>query len=371
MKKLILTMLVLLGSVAQANQDATTSAMEFAKEEAEKKPEGLLPFIAIGGGYTGSDLLGKAEGSPSTIKLLGSYYFTSPYVIDLAYGVNNQQFSQVTGTNLDTSKTGGVLEFAARYRWESRWQAGIIADQFYEQGKNLGADQGDAHFVGLQALREFNMSTSWLGRVGVRAMALTNNASASNGTVAMYLIDLQFGWNPGAYKPTVRQTSQVNPRQQQEETSQQRLPAPSRPVAEARPEPILRDVSYAGLMAGGEGSFVQFKPAQFAVTGQDEQKISRLAQALNDNRDLYQRVEIHGYTDPSGSAAKNQELSQKRANEVKALLQKHGLQNVDVVAIGEGSTDSTGIKSQDRRAELVFVGVRDEDKLRDAISTVK
>lgn len=362
MKTLILTMLVLLGSIAHGNQDATTSAMEFGREEAEKRPEGLLPFIGIGGGYTGYDLTGAVEGSPATLKLLGSFYLTSPYVFDLGYGVNNQQFSQVTGTSLDTSKTGGALEFAARYRWDNRWQAGIVANQLFEQGKNLSASQGDAHFVGLQALREFNISASWLGRLGARAMALTDNTT---GTVAMYLVDLQIGWNPGAYKPTVRQAAQSSPVE-----APPRMQAPARPIAEARPEPILRDVTYSGLMAG-EGSFIQFKPSQFAVTGKDEQKIARLAQALNDNKDLYQRVEIHGYTDPSGNATINQQLSEQRANEVRALLQKHGLRDVDVVAVGQGSSDSTGIKSRDRRAELVFVGVSDEEKLREALSTIK
>lgn len=368
MKTLILTMLVLLGSIANANQDATTSTMEFGREEAEKRPEGLLPFIGVAGGYTGYDLSGDVEGTPATLKLLGSFYLSGPYVFDLGYGVNNQQFSQVTRTNLDTSKTGGALEFAARYRWESRWQAGIIANQLYEQGKNLGADQGDAHFVGLQALREFNISSSWLGRIGARAMALTNNASGSIGTVAMYLVDLQIGWNPGAYKPTVRQAAQASP--VEAETPTQMQTPPARPVAEARPEPILRDVTYSSLMAG-EGAFIQFKPSQFAVTGQGERKISRLAQALNDNKDLYDRVEIHGYTDPSGSSVINQRLSEQRANEVRTLLEKHGLRDVDVVAIGQGSADSTGIKEKDRRAELVFVGVKDEEKLREALSTIK
>lgn len=377
MKTLILTMLLLLGSLTHANQDATTSAMEFGREEAEKRPEGVLPFIGIGGGYTGYDTAGAVEGTPATLKLLGSFYLpAAPLVFDLGYGVNNQQFSQTDETDLNTAVTGGALEFAARYRWDNRWQAGIVANQLYEQGSNFTAAQGDAHFVGLQALREFNISASWLGRIGARAMALTNN---TEGLVNMYLIDLQIGWNPGAYKPTARQTASANPveetqtsaadtEMQDMDQSQAQMQAPSRPVAQATPEPILKDVTYSSL--AGAGALVQFNSSQVAVRDQDEQKISRLAEALADNSDLFDRVEVHGYTDASGSPEINQQISEQRANEVRSLLRKHGLRDVDVVAMGKGSANSTGISAKDRRAELVFVGVKDEDKLRDALSKV-
>ncbi|MGZ3769773.1 MAG: OmpA family protein [Bdellovibrio sp.] len=368
MKTLILVTLVIFGSLTHA-QDATTSAMEFGREEAEKRPEGLLPFIALGGGYTGYDTAGSVEGTPATIKLLGSYYLPGAHgVFDLGYGVNNQQFSQSTQTNLDTSITGGALELAARYRWDNRWQAGIVANELYEQGKRFTADQGDATFVGLQAMRDFPISASWLGRIGARAMALTNNTA---GLVTMYLVDLQFGWNPGAYKPTARQTAATeNP---VEETTaananpeQTEMQPPARPVTRATPEPILKDVTYSSL--AGEGALIQFSPSQVAVSGADERKISKLADALADNKDLFDRIEVNGYTDATGSPEINQKISEERAKEVRSVLRKHGLRDINVVAMGKGSANSTGVSSKDRRADLVFVGVKDEDKLRDAIN---
>lgn len=370
MKKIILTTLLILGSFANANQDATTSALEFGREEAEQKPEGLLPFIALGGGYTGYDTVGAVEGTPATLKLLGSFYLPAPVVFDIGYGVNNQQFIQHEGADIDTSITGGALEFAARYRWDNRWQAGIVANQLYEQGLNFTADQGDAHFVGLQALREFNVSASWLGRIGARAMALTNN---TEGFVGMYLIDLQIGWNPGAYKPTVRETAAATEEEtsamMEEETPVQRMP-PSRPVAGSEPQPILRDVALSNLVAG-EGMAINFAPSQYAVNAEDQEKITQLAQALNENKDLYDRVEVVGYTDASGNPTVNRQLSEKRANEVANLLQRNGLRDVDVVAVGKGSEESTGISEKDRRADLIFVGVKDENKLREILSSIE
>ncbi len=226
------------------------------------------------------------------------------------------------------------------------------------------------------------MSASWLARVGARAMALTNN---TDGQVNMYMIDLQIGWNPGAYRPSVRQTAAIeeeNPVREpaqaaMDEDMEETAPTagtyvpPARPVASAEPESALRDVSYGSLVGGGTTSIVQFQTAQSNITGQDQQKLSRIAQALNDNKDLYERVEIRGYTDPSGSAAINQRLSEQRANQVRQSLRRNGLRDVNIVAVGRGSEDSTGDISADRRAELVFIGVKDEAKLREALSEIE
>nr|WP_295903425.1 OmpA family protein [uncultured Bdellovibrio sp.] len=384
MKTLILVALISVGSLASANQQTpTTSALEFSREEAERAPEGLVPFIALGGGYTGYENVSSAEGTPATLKLLGSYYFpASHFVMDLGYGVNNQQFTQSRDTTLDTSRTGGALELAARYRWDSKWQAGIVANQFYEQGKALSADQGDAHFVGLQVLREFNMTPSWLARLGVRAMSLTNN---TDGLVPMYLVDLQIGWNPGAYRTSVRQTAaNENPVQREpqnvtnvdeesatsEEMANEEVSTPpSRPVAEVQPQSALRDVALSSVL--GSGSEIQFNTAKASVSTEDQEKLSKVAKALADNRDLFEKVEIHGYADASGSPAINQRISQQRADSVRNIMRQNGLRSSDVIAKGMGSEDSTGVQASDRRAELVFTGVKDEAKLREVLSQIE
>lgn len=364
MKKLLLATLLCAATTAYANQDTTTSALEFSREETATRPSGLLPFLGFGGGYTGYENIKEVEGTPATIKLLGSYYFDAPMVVDLGYGANNQQFS--TNTAAETAITDGALELAVRYRWD-KWQAGVIGNQFYNQGENYSADQADAHFAGLQVLREFNMTPSWLARVGARAQSLTNN---TDGNVMMYLVDLQLGWNPGAYKPSVSQspvatTETMEDEYMLEETATTTT-APARPVAEVVPEPALRDVSYAAL-AGGTA--INFNTSRTALNAQDQQKLSQVAKVLADNSDLYERVEVHGFTDATGSSAINQRISQQRAESVSSILKRNGVS--DVVAVGKGSAESTGSMESDRRAELVFIGVKDEAKLQEALSQVQ
>lgn len=370
MKFTLFALLVSFCSFAHAQEAPTTSALEFSTEEAQRPPKGLLPYIAFGGGYTGYDTLSSVEGSPATLKLLGSYYFENPFVVDIGYGVNNQQFIQ-PNSKQDTANTGGAFELAARYRWDNRWQAGVIANQLFEQGKNLSAEQGDAQFAGLQVLREFNVSSSWLGRIGARAMGLTNN---TGNLVTMYLVDLQIGWNPGAYKPSVRQMSEENASPMKRDTDysytqEETKVEPARPVSMIQPQSAIRDIAFSSLTS--TDAAIQFQTAKSTVSEKDQQKLSRLAKVLNENKELYDHIEVHGYTDASGGKSLNQRISQQRADQVRSVLRQEGLRDVKVLSQGKGATASTGNLNADRRAELVIIGVKDETKLREALSGIE
>lgn len=358
MKSLIVFALIALSvSYSQAQEGAST--MLFGKEEAEVAPRGLLPFIAAGGGYTGYDTFEAAEGTPATLKLLGSLYLESPWVMDFGYGFNNQQFTSDLAT--ETARTEGAMELAARYRTENRWQVGAIYNQFFNQGDAYAAYTADAQFAGLQLLKEFNMSPSWLGRLGGRVQSLTNN---TDGLVIQYLVDLQIGWNPGAYKPSAKAASAAVPAAVAAEQAMNEPTEPSRPVTPVA-EVSLSEVVPAGAAA------ITFGSAKAAVSRKDQQRLDKIAKALRENPDLVDRVEIRGYADTTGSMATNDRISQQRANSVRSALEKSGMGDVDVVAVGKGATDSFGTKSQDRRAELIFHGVKDEDALRKALSDIE
>lgn len=365
MKKLILASLLCAGSLAANAQDqsATSSTLQFSKEAVEAEPRGIIPLIGAGGGYTGYDGSGNGsvEGTPSTVKLLGSYYFDSPWVADIGYGFNAQSFSQSSAYS--SNATNAAVELAARFRWQSRWQAGVVADQFFDQGVNYHANQADAQFVGLQVLKEFNLAPAWIMRVGGRAMALTNNVGED---AYMYLVDLQIGWNPHAYKTSAKSMAAQQPQpQQQADLMDEDMEDTD--VAEAAP--VLRDISYSSLASAGA---IEFSSAKYTVDKKDQQKLGEVAKVLNDNKDLLERVEVVGYADATGSNATNQKISLARAQQVKSILQKNGLKDVPVTAVGKGASEATGGSiASDRRAELVFVGVKDEDALRRALASIQ
>jgi outer membrane protein OmpA-like peptidoglycan-associated protein len=74
--------------------------------------------------------------------------------------------------------------------------------------------------------------------------------------------------------------------------------------------------------------------------------------------DVNYNLEISGHTDNSGNAMKNLELSDKRANAVKAYLIKNGIEAARLNAVGYGDTvplyqNTTAInKAKNRRVEL-------------------
>ena len=70
------------------------------------------------------------------------------------------------------------------------------------------------------------------------------------------------------------------------------------------------------------------------------------------------RVRVEGHTDSTGSPAKNEELSLRRADAVKRVLLGRGVQEAQVTALGMGETKPIGDnktatgKAQNRRVEL-------------------
>jgi outer membrane protein OmpA-like peptidoglycan-associated protein len=207
------------------------------------------------------------------------------------------------------------------------------------------------------------MTPSWLARVGARAQSLTNN---TDGLVNMYMIDFQMGWNPTAYKPSTKSVA-ANEAMVEETAPVQ----PSRPVtiSEANPAPILQDMSYAALAGGA--TEINFSSSRYALNKKDQEHLSKVAKTLEANKDLFESVEIQGYADATGNPTANQRLSQRRADSVAKVLKSSGLKDVEVVAVGKGASDTMGSKAQDRRAELIFKGVKDEDALRRALTEIE
>lgn len=360
MKKILITAILGFACVAPAADSATSSTLQFSKEEAYVAPQGFLPFIGLGGGYTGYDTNSSAEGTPATLKLLGSWYFENPIVLDLGYGVNNQQFIQNSAQQ--RAITDGALELAIRYATENRWQFGVIGNQLYNQGEYYSASQADAHFVGLQLLKEFQISPAWLGRVGARAQNLTNSM---DGMVNMYMIDLQFGWNPQGYKASVSSAAADDMEVSDDfETAGMQT---ARPVSMPAPTPATRNVSMNALSS--TDAAIHFGVAQYSLTNADQRKIERIAKALKDNPGLVERVQINGYADATGPADINERISLARANSVKSTFEKYGFS--DVSTTGMGTAQSDGLSRADRRAEVVFIGVRNEAELRRVLSEIE
>lgn len=101
---------------------------------------------------------------------------------------------------------------------------------------------------------------------------------------------------------------------------------------------------------------VNFRSGGSELTGDSVESLTDVARFLNNQPDL--RLEISGHTDAVGSAALNQQLSQKRADAVKYFLVRAGIDAMRMRAVGYGETepvasnDTAEGRAKNRRVEF-------------------
>jgi hypothetical protein len=133
---------------------------------------------------------------------------------------------------------------------------------------------------------------------------------------------------------------------------------------------LVLTVPVAHAQSGGAGAvaqpgmespgryFVTFGLDQVTLTEQDRRVI---AEAAEDYRQGGRpQVSVVGYTDTSGSAAYNLELSQRRAEVVANELEREGVPSADIVTLGRGEeallvATADGVREpRNRRVEIVL-----------------
>jgi outer membrane protein OmpA-like peptidoglycan-associated protein len=102
---------------------------------------------------------------------------------------------------------------------------------------------------------------------------------------------------------------------------------------------------------------IQFKTGSAKLTKNSYSTLNDIADLMNKIPEA--NLEVQGHTDNKGSDAKNQKLSESRAQAVVAYLQKRGVNSDRLRAVGYGpskpiadNSDAAG-RAQNRRVELV------------------
>jgi outer membrane protein OmpA-like peptidoglycan-associated protein len=128
-------------------------------------------------------------------------------------------------------------------------------------------------------------------------------------------------------------------------------PPPPPPAAPAPPPPPPPPPAPAPRPE--ERVTVNFTPGSARLSNIAKAKLDEVALKMKQDPDL--RAQVLGYTDPSGSAAGNQRISEQRAQAVKNyLVTRHGIDPGRITTEGRGSADSTGDPEQDRRAVVIL-----------------
>ncbi len=315
-------------------------------------PQGLWPFIGVGLGAMDHNNKIRSGGVPTHIKVLGSYYFeTAPWIADAGVGLHNEFLTQ-KGSESDTIQSL-YTELAARYQFTNRWQLGAIWNTLVDNPDRYQSNTNNlASFVGLQVMKEFSWSDQYLVRAGGRAMT---DVGISGETIDTVMAELQVSFGPGS-SPAPRVIR----------------------VEETRPEPIAPHLAKRAVQTFQiDPDDVNFESESTKLVSSSRQYLSRLARALAANRQLFDKVEVVGHADQRGSDIYNDSLSQRRARTISDVLVASGINRSQLVTEGRGKRDllsnsmSPTALQRNRRVELEFQGVKNQEALKNIIDSVR
>jgi outer membrane protein OmpA-like peptidoglycan-associated protein len=390
-----LTIVSLLASIAMA-QESQTSSMGAPRPSSMNvnDPVGWFPFLGLSGGYMSPNDTLMTEGTPGDLKIIGSYFNESRRsVFDVGLGFMGDTFTQkVEGR--DSFITGGVAELAWRYNSTNRWQVGPVLNTLIGSNGRYGStDPNLTTFGGLQIVKEIPVRGSNMFRIGLKGMG---DLSIPDQDISTVMLDLQWGFGKEQKAPEVAAVDEST-----------RMPAETNPdtketfasgTDESQRSDVPRTVTDAGTEAGAtyglnarrvietdpsnnalilrNDARMQFDTGSTTLTGVNSSFVEKLGSSLANRADLFDRVEVIGYADQTGSRQINNAVSRNRANSVVKQLQAGGLDRSKIQSSWKGSSEILYQSmlpedmQQNRRVDLKFHGVKDQAALEQLLQSL-
>jgi OOP family OmpA-OmpF porin len=378
-------------SLTWAQDDSSTSSQtsRMATPSANRMnvydPVGWFPFIGLAGGYmTPNDTL-LTEGSPGELRLLGSYFSdTRRSVLDFGAGFMADSFSQKS-TVRDNFISGGVAELAWRYNTTNRWQFGPIVDAYIGGGNRYGStDPTWTSFGGLQLLKEFPVRGMSMFRVGLKALT---DLSIPRQEVNTVMLDLQWGFGESQAAPQVGESEPYRSTPVDTATTDlsdtSTTPAALGAAAGVgttyggmNSRRVIETDADAGTMTIRDESRMQFDTGSNTLSDDNRDFVQKVAAALAQRPDLYDRVEVVGFADQTGTDDINMRISKERAQSVATLLRQGGLDRTKISSSWKGASEPLYQSllpedlQQNRRVDIIFHAVKDQAALESLVNSV-
>jgi len=119
---------------------------------------------------------------------------------------------------------------------------------------------------------------------------------------------------------------------------------------------------------------LEYQQGQVMPTMSDEVYLTRLANVLTQNQELFEQVNVKGYAGDFKATKKlgntNRIISHSRAKDVLKRLATNGLPNSKIYSRAYGELNPNSLSTEDRKVELEFTGVKDENQLRALIMEI-
>ncbi len=367
MKKLLLILLPFLFiTSANAFENTTKSDYLYSNSDA-RNPDGLWLFLGSNLGIVDlkdSTSLPNRDGHQINFKVLGSLYEPEKrFIYDLGIGF---QSNRTSAQNINVNTQSFFIDANARYRFAEQWSAGPVVNILLGN-KNTFADSKKvmATFIGGTVHYETALDNQWIFRVGGRILT---DVDVSSRRVNKYLLDFQVGFPP-TKASNISSNEYVEGDNQFEGNFDDNELVLSEPI-EPAPQPM-----YQGPVVNIKIDDVDYGQGKVQPSTRDEIYLSKLANVLTENQDLFEKVNVKGHAGDFKATAKlgntNRIISHSRAKDVLKRLATNGLPNSKIYSMAFGELNPYSVSTEDRRVELEFIGVKDEGKLRALISEIQ
>jgi outer membrane protein OmpA-like peptidoglycan-associated protein len=345
-------LIVLLTAISvEAFESSTTLSLKPEIQRGDlQNPQGLWPLVGAGLGVMDHNDQIRTGGTLTHVKLMGSYYFDNqPWVADAGIGLHNEFLSQ-GGTGSDTIQSL-YTELSARYKLSDKWQLGAIWNTLVDNPDRYRSNTNNlASFIGVQALKEFVWSDTYLVRAGGRIMT---DVGIGGETIDTAMAELQVSFGPGAQKVA------------------EEKPAPA-------PVPVAPHLARHAVQTFDfdDPGPVHFETDSTKLVPSSSAYLRRLSRALADNRHLFDRVSVIGHADQRGTDKYNLKLSRRRAQTIRNVLATSGLNVSQIYSEGRGESEllSRSMASpslqRNRRVQLEFHGVKNNQALKNVVDSV-
>ncbi len=348
--------LFLTRTVASPLSDAIAGGDELRMQTPSKgpslasDPHGWWPFFSTQMGlmdYSGRS--GADDGHAIAFKGLMSFYNSErSWVFDGGVGLYNTGAKDVVTT--------GLVEAAARFRFRPRWELGPVGTVFIGNGDKLGSSADNfTSFVGASILHDIPLQNGHLLRAGGR---FQSDVGIPNQTANLFLFEIHYGFDWSNSSSALTSSAAAPSASEESPSSTQEIPQA------AALAPHLADANRLEVLNWPKQGLL-FAPRQVEPNSTDQRRLAALVEELMGNVNLVEGVKVVGHADQVGNEYTNSMLSLARAQAVANILIFSGMPQSKVVTLGRGEQDPITRSRIDanRRVELEFFGVKDNNKL--------
>lgn len=273
----------------------------------------------------------------------GGYQFNEWFSLEGGYNYLGNSKEHVSGTEINkTQLQNGELGAKLDWNLTSAWNLfGKVGGSYnYIDQETVSYDETEENWsLMLGAGVEYQISHNWRLRTEYQWFDNVGEKGTTGKTDVNYLsLGLSYYFGSAAPAAAAATTAAV--------------------VATQEPEPVVEPAPVADpvpVMTLSKGAFGHDSTQ---LTPDAESSLDEVVMHLNDSPET--KVDVIGYTDSTGSAEYNQQLSEKRAKAASDYIEAQGIESSRITTIGKGEEDPIADnntaegREKNRRVEVLY-----------------